>query len=147
MGVDSCVLIKLCPSFNYLSLPAHARLPGHGGAGGWGRSLIWPTIVWALQVQDHLKWTKLLAGFFSELRKKGSKQNFFLKKAQKYDTHNEYFIFLMFFLTCSLAGGSLCGSEVKALRSSEMVWRWVTSPNMEISSSYKDRTCRQDDYA
>lgn len=92
---------------------------------------------------------KIISCLFSELRKKGSKQNLKKKKkkAQKYDAHNEYFIFLMFFLTCSLAGGSLCGSEVKALRSSEMVWRWVTSPNIEISSSYKDRTCRQDDYA
>lgn len=90
---------------------------------------------------------KIISCLFLELRKKGSKQNFFLKKAQKYDAQNEYFIFLMFFLTCSLAGGSLCGSEVKPLRSSEMVWRWVTSPNIEISSSYKDRTCRQDDYA
>lgn len=38
--------------------------------------------------------------------------------------------------TCSLEGGSLCGSMVSAFRSSVRVWRCVISPSMDISSSW-----------
>ena len=49
------------------SLPAHARLPGHSGAGGWGWRLIWPTIVWALQIHDHLSRRKISHTHYSFL--------------------------------------------------------------------------------
>lgn len=39
--------------------------------------------------------------------------------------------------TCSLEEGSLWGSMVRLFRSSDMVWRWVISPSIEISSSWR----------
>lgn len=40
-------------------------------------------------------------------------------------------------VTCSLAGGSLCGSSVSTVRSSTMACKCVTSPSMAISTFWK----------
>lgn len=109
-------------------LPAHAWLSGHSGAGRWRRRLIRPSVVGALQVQDHLRWIrnkksniwKCLFLHSTEAKQEGEWR---WKSGP----------------TCSLAGGSLWGSEVRAFRSSEMAWRWVTSPNIEISSSWENK--------
>lgn len=42
-------------------------------------------------------------------------------------------------LTCSLEDGNLCGSMVRLFKSSDMVCKWVISPSIDISSSWKDK--------
>lgn len=166
--VGKCIFEKQSLPFTYFlamslalgwwSLPAHAGLPGHSGARGWGWRLIWPTVVWALQVQDYLReenicytWKVLNKATFNSLQKPHiydiqSKKGMYCDSEMKVGCFYFGQLFpdcLIFFLTCSLAGGSLCGSEVRALRSSEMPWRWVTSPNIEISSSWKNTWWRK----